>query len=66
MLELVGNVFALSQDRLATKDKKQVYKTEEGVIITFEGDKAAVGLTTESIGNNRKRIIIETGNLIIK
>jgi len=61
-----GQRFRPQPGSISTKDKKQVYKTEEGVIITFEGDKAAVGLTTENIGNNRKRIIIETGNLIIK
>jgi hypothetical protein len=61
-----GQTFRPQAGSIAKKEKKQVYKTEEGVIIIFEGDKTTVGLSTKDLGNNRKRITIETGNLIIE
>lgn len=61
-----GQTFRPQAGSITKKDKKQIYKTEEGVIITFEGDKATVGLSTIDLGNNRKRITIETGKLIIE
>jgi hypothetical protein len=60
-----GQTFRPQAGSILKKDKKQVYKTEEGVIITFEGDKATVGLSTKDLGGNRMRITIETGNLVI-
>ncbi len=63
---VAGQLFRPRPDSLPGKDKKQVYQTAEGVTITFEGDKTVVGLNVENLDNNRKRITIETGNLIIK
>lgn len=61
-----GQRFRPQPGSLRGKDKKQVYKTEEGVVITFVGSKEAAGLSTVSMGNNKQRIIIETGNLTIE
>lgn len=63
---VAGQHFKPRPDSLQSKDKKQVYQTAEGVTISFEGDKTIVGLSIQDIGNNRKRISIETGNLVIK
>lgn len=63
---VAGQQFSPRADSLLSKDKKQTYQTAEGVTITFEGDKTTVGLSVQNIGNNRKRITIETGNLVIK
>ena len=63
---VAGQQFRPRPDSLPGKDKKQTYQTAEGVTITFEGDKAVVGLSIQDIGNNRTRITIETGKLIVK
>lgn len=63
---IAGQQFRPRPDSLPGKDKKQIYQTAEGVIITFEGDKATVGMSIQNLPNNRKRITIETGNLVIK
>lgn len=63
---VAGQQFRPRPDSLPGKERKQIYQTEEGVTITFEGDKTVVGLSVQDLGNNRKRISIETGNLVIK
>lgn len=63
---VAGQQFRPRPDSLPSKDTKQIYQTAEGVTISFEGDKTTVGLSVQNIGNNRKRITIETGNLVIK
>lgn len=63
---VAGQQFRPRPDSLPHKDKKQTYQTAEGVTITFEGDKGAAGLSIQDMGNNRKRITIETGHLLIK
>lgn len=63
---VAGQQFRPRPDSLPGKDKKQIYQTAEGVTICFEGDKSVVGLSIQDIGNDRKRITIETGNLVIK
>ncbi|MDP2102685.1 MAG: nucleoid-associated protein [Methylotenera sp.] len=63
---VAGQTFTPKPNSLPGKDKKQVYQTAEGVIVTFQGDKDAAGLTIVDLGNDRKRIIIETGSITIK
>lgn len=63
---VAGQQFRPRPDSLPGKDKKQIYQTAEGITITFEGDKTVVGLSIQNIANNRKRITIETGNIVIK
>lgn len=65
---IAGQQFTPRPDSIQNKDKKQTYQTAEGVMVSFQGDKIAAGITIKDMPGpgNRKQIIIETDNLIIK
>ncbi|GGY76794.1 hypothetical protein GCM10011613_21620 [Cellvibrio zantedeschiae] len=58
-----GQLFSPKPNSLKRKDKKQVYRTFEGVTIEYEGERSAAGISIEDRGNGKKRIIIETNRL---
>jgi len=60
---VAGQSFSPKPSSLPKKDVKQTYRTAEGVVITFEGDKVAAGLSIQTTANGGKRIIIETTSL---
>lgn len=65
---IAGQQFTPRPDSIQNKDKKQIYQTAEGVMVSFQGDKIAAGITIKDMPGpgNRKQIIIETDNLLIK
>lgn len=60
---IAGQSFRPQPNALKRKDKKQVYRTLEGVTIEYEGERSAAGIRIEDLGNQKKRIIIETNRL---
>lgn len=62
---VAGQQFAPRPNSLPGKQRRQVYKTAEGVTIIFEGDKNTAGLKVEDKAGGGKRVIIETGELTI-
>jgi hypothetical protein len=62
---VAGQRFVPRHDSIPTRQKKTIYQTKEGVMISFQGDRATAGLTVEPIDGNRKRITIVTDNLEI-
>nr|WP_153470284.1 nucleoid-associated protein [Rhodocyclus gracilis] len=63
---VAGQQFTPRPGSLRPAECKQHYLTSEGVTITFEGDKEAVGLKTETLPDGRERITIETRKLTLK
>lgn len=63
---VAGQQFRPQPGSLRDKDRKQVYKTAEGVTITYEGTRETAGMTIEPIGGGGSRIIIETNHLEAK
>lgn len=61
-----GQQFVPKPNSLSSSEMKQKYETAEGLIITFDGSKDAVGLTIENLENGVKRIVIQTTQLIVK
>jgi hypothetical protein len=57
--------FVPRHDSIPSRQKKTVYETQEGVMISFQGDRAAAGLTVEMLEGNRRRITIITDQLAI-
>jgi len=62
---VAGQQFSPKPGSLKTREKKQVYQTAEGVIVSFQGDKETVGITKERAGNG-ERLIIETASITVK
>jgi hypothetical protein len=60
---VAGQQFRPQPGSLRDRDRKQVYKTLEGVTISFEGPQEAVGMNIEQLGEGRVRITIETNRL---
>lgn len=60
---VAGQQFRPQPGSLRDSDRKQVYKTLEGVTISFEGTQEAVGMNIEQLGAGRIRITIETNRL---
>jgi hypothetical protein len=60
---VAGQQFRPQPGSLRDRDRKQVYKTLEGVTISFEGTQEAVGMNIEQLGAERVRITIETNRL---
>lgn len=63
---VVGQRFKPKPDSLPQKARKQIYQTAEGVVITYEGDNEAVGITIENVEGGRKLIKILTNRLETK
>jgi hypothetical protein len=63
---IAGQRFAPKPGSIPKRQSKQVYQTAEGVMISFEGDKDAVGLSIETKPDGGKIITIETNQLNIK
>ncbi len=63
---VAGQQFVPRPASIPNKLRKQVYRTAEGVTISFEGDKDAVGLHIEQKADGGKIITIETNKLDIK
>ncbi|MDB5992603.1 MAG: hypothetical protein JWQ10_4006 [Herbaspirillum sp.] len=63
---VAGQQFVPRPGSIPKKQSKQVYQTAEGVTITFEGDKDAVGLRIEAKPDGGKILTIETNQLSIK
>lgn len=63
---VAGQQFRPQPGSLSDRERKQVYKTSEGVTIVFEGTPEAAGLNIEQLGNGRARIMIETNQLVVK
>ncbi len=62
---VAGQQFTPRPESLPPKERKQVYQTNEGVTITFEGAKEAAGLSIDS-GVDGAVITIRTGGYQIK
>lgn len=60
---VAGQQFRPQPGSLRDSERKQVYKTLEGVTISFEGTQEAVGMKIEQLGTGRARITIETNRL---
>lgn len=63
---VAGQRFVPKSDSIPTRLRKQVYKTAEGVTISFEGDKDVVGLRIDPQPDGGKIITITTNKLDIK
>lgn len=63
---VAGQSFRPKPESLPKKNRTQTYKTIEGVTITYEGDNETAGITVQDLGNGRKRIQIETNQLVAK
>lgn len=62
---IAGQRFTPRPESLQRKERKQIYQTDEGVTIVFEGAKEAAGLSIES-GPDGTVISIRTGGYQIK
>lgn len=62
---VAGQRFSPQPNSIPGKDKKEKYLTAEGVVVIFEGDREAAGISIDDIGRGRKRITIETSDLNI-
>ncbi|WP_269530728.1 nucleoid-associated protein [Chitinimonas sp. BJYL2] len=60
---VAGQQFRPQPGSLRDSDRKQVYKTFEGVTITFEGTQEEMGMHIELLDAGRTRITIETNRL---
>lgn len=63
---VAGQLFSPKPASIPKRDSQQVYKTAEGVTISFVGDKDLVGMRIEPKPDGGKIITIETNHLNIK
>lgn len=63
---VAGQQFRPQPNSLPKRERKQVYQTDEGVIISFEGTLEEAGITKTDLGNGRVRLSVETNRLTIK
>lgn len=63
---VAGQQFRPQPGSLRDRERKQVYKTFEGVTISFEGNREAVGMNIVQLDEGRTRITIETNRLEVK
>lgn len=61
-----GQQFRPQPESLPKRDRKQMYETEEGVTISYEGTLEEAGITKTDLGHGRVRLSIETNSLKIK
>jgi hypothetical protein len=61
---IAGQQFVLRPDSLQ-KEKRHTYKTAEGVLLIYEGDRDTAGIEVKYFENGKARITIETNNLQI-
>lgn len=60
---IAGQTFSPKPNSIPRRARRQTYLTQEGVTITFEGDKDAHGLKVQKLPNGHDLITIETQNL---
>lgn len=63
---VAGQTFHPRPDSLPKRQRKTAYETNEGVLIEWEGEKDAVGVSITELPNNMKRITIDTRKLTPK
>lgn len=63
---VAGQSFRPKPDSLPKPQRRQIYETLEGVTITYEGTREAVGMCIDELDNGRSRITIETRQLTPK
>ncbi|MFQ2122404.1 nucleoid-associated protein [Aeromonas hydrophila] len=63
---IAGQSFAIKPRAITFKDRKQVYLTEEGVTIYYEGPADAANIVVNSLENGSATITIRTNKLTIK
>lgn len=63
---VAGQQFRPQPGSLRQKERKQIYQTIEGVTISFEGTREAMGMKVEPLSSGGTRITIETNRLDAK
>lgn len=63
---VAGQQFRPQPGSLPKRERKQVYQTFEGVMISFEGTPEAMGIKIEHFVDGRSRVTIETNRLDAK
>lgn len=63
---IAGSNFKPIPSAISRKDKKTIYETSEGVVITYQGDQKAAGITRKPLQDGREQIIIETNKINVK
>lgn len=63
---IAGTNFKVVPSSISKKDRKTIYETAEGVVITYQGDQKAAGITRKSLPDGREIITIETNKVNIK
>lgn len=63
---IAGTTFKVVPSSISTKERKTVYETAEGVVITYQGDPNVAGLTRKRLPDGRESITIVTNKVNIK
>lgn len=63
---IAGTTFKPIPSAISRKDKKTIYETSEGVVITYQGDQKAAGISRKTLQDGREQIIIETNKVNVK
>lgn len=63
---IAGTTFKVVPSSISKRDRKTVYETAEGVVITYQGDQKAAGITRKTLPDGKEIITIETNKVNIK
>lgn len=63
---IAGTTFKSVPSSISRKDKKTTYETAEGVVITYQGDPKAAGITRKELQDGHVVITIHTNKVNIK
>ncbi|WKV49539.1 nucleoid-associated protein [Dickeya fangzhongdai] len=63
---ITGSTFKIVPGSISNKDRKTVYETAEGVVITYQGDQKLAGISRKKLPDGREMITIETNKVSIK
>lgn len=63
---IAGATFKPTPGSLSRKDRKTTYETEEGVVITFQGDRTTAGISRKVLPDGREAITIVSNKISVK